>query len=463
MSDLADLIQKLEDSEPALDMEEYSTSEKVLIWILLFAIAAVLTSLVLFNDIVWGQYLKPFVWDPVIDDASVAGDAGYNTFNTILYTGLMFVCVIAFQALFRKWKIPSDDTILYALIAWVCLAPVMRVLEDGHFFIDGTDILFISPIIHIHLAAWLISTAILSKLVGKGSENPSNEEISKTNYKLTILVLIEVILFWRLLLYPSHQAETGLDLGNVFAYTGLALGMLSVIYIISNTSDWNPISRGLLSFATGSIVIGLGYYAELAKYYHGTYVDDPNNAIVLWPALIVLGIPALVVYAMWRYGHDDLRQIRLAGYDPGVIPLGVKVKTWEDLEEEVKIHPIELLSKKATLASPMVLAMTFGQLCDGFATMMGLDFFGYGEKHVASDNVIKFGGRINDAIGISWGVGAWFFTLVKALLVTAVVYVFANMRIERRHEHMRILIVLAIMIVGLAPGLRDIGRLMLDI
>ena len=152
MSDLADLIQKLEDSEPALDMEEYSTAEKVLIWILLFAIAAVLTSLVLFNDIVWGQYLKPFVWDPVIDDASVAGDAGYNTFNTILYTGLMFVCVIAFQALFRKWKIPSDDTILYALIAWVCLAPVMRVLEDGHFFIDGTDILFISPIIHIHLA-----------------------------------------------------------------------------------------------------------------------------------------------------------------------------------------------------------------------------------------------------------------------------------------------------------------------
>ena len=111
MSDLAELIQKLEDSEPALDMEEYSTAEKVLIWILLFVIAATLTSLVLFNDIVWGQYLKPFVWDPVVDDASVAGDAGYNTFNTILYTGLMFVCVIAFQALFRKWKIPSDDTI----------------------------------------------------------------------------------------------------------------------------------------------------------------------------------------------------------------------------------------------------------------------------------------------------------------------------------------------------------------
>ena len=99
--------------------------------------------------------------------------------------------------------------------------------------------------------------------------------------------------------------------------------MLSVIYIISNTSSWNSISRGLLAFATGSIVIGLGYYVELVYYYHGTYVDDPNNAIVLCP-FDSFGNPALVVYAMWRYGHDDLRQIRLAGYDPGVIPLGAE-------------------------------------------------------------------------------------------------------------------------------------------
>ena len=82
---------------------------------------------------------------------------------------------------------------------------------------------------------------------------------------------------------------------------------------------------------------------------------------------------------------------------------------------------------------------------------------------MASQGVIDIGARINARLGIEFGVGAWFFTVVKALLVTAVVYVFANMRIERRHEHMRILIVLAIMIVGLAPGLRDIGRLMLDI
>lgn len=463
MSELAELLKKLDDSEPAIPSEDYSTPEKILIWVLLFAVAGFSISFVLFTDVVWGEYLKPFVWDPIVDDASVAGDAGYNVFNTVLYTALMFICVIAFQAFFRKWNIPSDDTILYALIAWVCLAPVLRVLEDGHFFIDGADILFISPIIHIHLAGWLILTALFSRLVISDKKDKTNQEIQSDNYKLIILILATTLLFWRLLLYPSHQAESGLGLGNAFVYAGLALGMISTIYIISNTSDWNPISRGLLSFATGTIIFGLGYYCQMALYYNDQYIGDDYNEIVFWPALVVLGIPALVTYGMWRYGRDDLRQIRLAGYDAGVIPLGVRVKTWEAMEEEVKIHPVELLSRKATVASPMVLAMTFGQLCDGFATMMGLDFFGYGEKHVASDNVIQYGGRINEVVGISWGVGAWFFTLVKALLVTAVVYVFANMRIERRHQHMRLLIVLAIMIVGLAPGLRDIGRLMLDI
>ena len=37
------------------------------------------------------------------------------------------------------------------------------------------------------------------------------------------------------------------------------------------------------------------------------------------------------------------------------------------------------------------------------------------------------------------------------------------MRIESRQQHLRILIVLAVMIVGMAPGLRDIGRLALGV
>jgi len=66
-------------------------------------------------------------------------------------------------------------------------------------------------------------------------------------------------------------------------------------------------------------------------------------------------------------------------------------------------------------------------------------------------------------LGISLGEGAWFFAVIKACLVAAIAFLFSKMRIERRQAHLRLLIVLAVMIVGLAPGLRDIGRLMLGV
>ena len=166
---------------------------------------------------------------------------------------------------------------------------------------------------------------------------------------------------------------------------------------------------------------------------------------------------------MYRYGRDDALQLQLTGYEAGVLPAGIRIKSWEDAGEEIQRHPVELLSRNALLASPMVLAMVFGQLCDGFATMVGIDFFGYGEKHVVSNQVIVYGGEINDALGIDFGEGAWLFVLVKAALIGAITYMFVEMKVERRQRHIRLLIVLAVLIVGLAPGLRDIGRLMLGV
>jgi uncharacterized membrane protein len=66
-------------------------------------------------------------------------------------------------------------------------------------------------------------------------------------------------------------------------------------------------------------------------------------------------------------------------------------------------------------------------------------------------------------LGIELGKGAWLFVLLKAVLVGAITWMFIEMKVENRQRHIRILIVLAVLIVGLAPGLRDIGRLMLGV
>ena len=67
-------------------------------------------------------------------DAGKSGDAGYTAVNTAVYIATMIAAVIAFQALFRKWQLPVDDKMVWALIAWVVLAPVLRVMEDADYF-----------------------------------------------------------------------------------------------------------------------------------------------------------------------------------------------------------------------------------------------------------------------------------------------------------------------------------------
>jgi hypothetical protein len=213
----------------------------------------------------------------------------------------------------------------------------------------------------------------------------------------------------------------------------------------------------MIAFASALIVMGLGHWLQLAS---TPWVQEngtmPKENPALWPVLVVIIIPLVVAWTVWQYGRDNLIAIRSSGNEVGVIPDGMTLEEWES--EDRSEHPVERLTPTAILATPMVAGMLFGQLCDGLATMVGIDWFGYSEKHPVSDAVIQFG----DSLELI-GNGAWLFFLVKAAIISLIIYLFAEMRVERRQQHLRVLIVLAVMIVGMAPGLRDIGRLILGV
>ena len=250
---------------------------------------------------------------------------------------------------------------------------------------------------------------------------------------------------------------------------GFPVALYVLFWVLVRCADWPALTRGLIAFGSATSILGLFHWFQFLA---SPWQQESGRVVEsqpLWPAFIVLGLPAIVCYYLYRYGKDDARHMSLTDYEPGVLPGGITLKAWEEAGEKVADHPVEQLSRKALLANPMVLAMVFGQLCDGFATMVGIDLFGYGEKHPVSDAVIQFGIGIADSMGIeplmesSNPPGAWLFAIVKACLVAAIVWLFIEMRVERRQIHMRMLIVLAVLIVGLAPGLRDIGRLTLDV
>lgn len=425
-----------------MDDTEFSAGERILLSLIGFVFLILVGGLIFAPEIFWDDFVKIYIWDPIVKDAGESGDAGYSQVNTIVYILTMVAAVIAFQALFRKWQLPVHDNMVWALMAWVVLAPVLRVLEDADYFGEGIDVLFISPLIHIHLAGWLILSAVIGKI-------SNNNHIS-----LLSMLLVAYVAFTGFLVLPNvHIHETG----RFWILFGSVLGGLTIAAVLHNTWGWDAISRSILAFASGLIVMGLGHWAQL---YKTPWAQDsglmPRDNDIIWPVLVVVVIPLIITWAVWKMGEEDLAQLRLTGNEVGVIPDKLSLKEWES--EDRSAHPVEILTPKGILATPMVAGMMFGQLCDGLATMVGIDYFGYSEKHPLSDAVIQFGGSLDIL-----GEGAWLFFLVKASLVTLIVWMFSQMRVESRQQHLRVLIVLAVMIVGMAPGLRDIGRLILGV
>ena len=129
---------------------------------------------------------------------------------------------------------------------------------------------------------------------------------------------------------------------------------------------------------------------------------------------------------------------------------GLTLAAWEELDSDEHKHA-EAHVKTAMMASPAVLLAVYGQAADGLATYLGIDHFGYSEKHLLSDLIIEVGN------------GAWAFLMVKLLLAGFVLLFFMEARFEQRHRHLRLLVLLGLLAVGLAPGLRALGRLMLGV
>lgn len=456
-----DTAQQTDFAAPLPD-DVYTTAEKAVIWAAIGLAFAVVAGLVLAFDTVWTETLKPIIWDPVVKDAGAAGDAGYTPQNTAIYTLSMLGCVVLLQALFRRWKLPADERMTMALIAWVCLAPVLRVLEDADFFSSENDVLFISPIIHLHLAAWLVGIAILSHMFGRRFDGMTTD-VAEENQKTLLFgnLFLALLAHWYLLYQPAYDSHASIDF--TYGYGGLAVASLVLWASLTITRGWPSITRGMFAFASSTVVLGLAHWMQFIATPWAQESGRVSEDLTLWPVVVVLGIPGLVCSILYRMGQEDARQLKLTGYTAGVLPGHIGIKQWEAEREAWADHPVEFLSNKALLAHPMVLGMVFGQLCDGFATMVGIDMFGYGEKHPVSDGVIQFGGTINESLGLAWGEGAWLFAIVKAVLVGLIVWLFVQMRVEQRQQHFRLLIVLAVLIVGLAPGLRDIGRLMLGV
>ncbi len=379
---------------------------------------------------------------PIVGEGD--GDSSYNIVDTVAYGILLIAFIISLSAVLRKWGISSEDRMLFSLLPWVFWAVLVEVHEDAGLFADNIDSWFVSPIIHFQTAGWILLIGIFVPIL---------KEMESSGYKrkfLTFLPLMAVVIC-QLVLFYDFSVE-----GNI-AVLILIPGFFWFFFEVEEFSwynwlnDWNQLERSILYAGIGACILNA---VSLMGFAQNQLVE---GELVIWPAFAILGIPLIIVMLLRRHGLDSFKELTSEGKIPGMLDEGMTIQEWESLEGK-EFEENEKLVKRAAFATPIVLLAVYGQLVDGLASWLGVDYFGYSEKHVLSTLVMRLAGGDEGGSGGGWG-----FFVVKMFLALVVILFFAEWRWEKRQSHLRLLVVLGLLTVGLAPGLRDLGRLMLGV
>ncbi len=421
--------------EEMYDYERWATNIIILVIGLVFA-GITLESVEIENPL--SDFLYDYYIDPVLQESS--SDAGYNVPNTLTYALLLALFAISLAAWLRHLGIDASDATLLALMPYVFWASLGEVVEDASMFDTSLESYFVSPAIHFQTAAWVVIAGALAYRISNSNIDADSMR-SKAESTAMVLITAQVVIYYSSV--ESGGVASSPDFDNMpMLFCFIAALLLPTLTAKCSLFDFTIVQRTVFLVGLGGCIALTGPLVA----YGISYPDD----VVIWPLFVVLGLPGLLVYWMHTNGLPAANELSEAGHIAGILPPGMTEDEYEELESEEK-NLIERLRNKAVMASPVVSLAVAGQFLDGIATGIGIEEFGYAEKHVFSASIIE-------AFGSAYG-----FTVIKLLLGGIIWYFFAIANFEHRQQHLRLLISMVILTVGMAPGLRDVGRLALGV
>ncbi|MDC0155925.1 MAG: DUF63 family protein [Candidatus Poseidoniales archaeon] len=374
--------------------------------------------------------------DPISGEAT--GDSGYNNVNTITYAIVLGAFVLSLSAWLRKIGIDGGDNTIIALFPFVLWAATGEVVEDAEMFDSRLSSLFVSPGVHFQTAGWVVISGALGYSVTNNSKISKENESDIINSLASILILIQFILYTHSISI-GPQSDIGLEMLLIFGLVAI----FSPQYLSESLDNFSTIQRSVYLTGFGGTLIFFG-----AIFSYSLSIDSSD--IILWPLIFVIGLPIVICWQMYNYGKESAEILDSYGMISGVLPVGITEAEYLASTSPEK-DLMEKHRKAAIFASPVVFLAVAGQILDGIATAIGLEYLGYSEKHVLSDKVIQLFGN------------AFGFTFIKIALAGIILYFFTIANFEHRQRHLRLLVGLAMLVVGMAPGLRDVGRAVIGV
>nr|AGF92958.1 membrane protein containing DUF63 [uncultured organism] len=394
------------------DLFSFYRENKARIWfLLLVGIPSFLAlGVLLLPEIFWESFLWRYFWGPVVADSrdhAVNGiSEGYNTVNTITYGLVLAVAFLGIYDLMDHYDIPIEEKFVLSLLPWIILGSSLRSLEDVGLFEEPVSEFFISPIIYFLLGFSAIGTMIAAQYTRK-IELDAVKEIP-----VNILLLSPPFILYAVFRPFLSEGLPGMTLLVLVIF----LTLVTLIFAwFRSKKGWRGETYLFSAYGSLALIMSLTYNV------HFLFTLEEANPMEMLLIPIFAGLFTLLLLGVFK-AYDIAR-----GYEKNG------------------------LFSKFTL--PLNLAIVVSHLLDATATTRGMAAYGYVEKHVLPTFLIELTGTPLVMIPM------------KAALVFLVVYVLDVLYEEEMmvYPGLKKLIKFVVIVLGLAPSLRNTFRLAMGV
>jgi uncharacterized membrane protein len=397
--------------------------------ILVLALGVLLAPEIFWDRFLWRYYVAPVVADTGGDTGGISNQ--YNPVDTTTYALLMALSVFLLYKLLKRWKVDMDSGFFLAVLPFVMLGGFSRVMEDSELFNPPLRYFFITPgmwvITGLGTLAALACAVAVQELNVKYGHGMATMGLATVFGGFLALYAVFVYGFpdWFNFVIPIEiiAIMTVVAMAGLYYYS-VRMGPLDRVReggdegAEKDTTDEEEgwYSRNAVFFGLGSLMLSMPVYLIL----HWMFVDpwtqkiseDHETHWAVLPAsiLLALGVTiAIVVIA--RLGSAKYERLAIFGTTTSAV-------------------------------------MFFAHFMDAAATYIGIEFYNYKEMHVLPDLLIGLTGT------------ALVMFPLKLFVVGVVVYFLDVEYGEEMVKRPQLfgMVTLAIVVLGLAPGIRDALR-----
>jgi len=359
----------------------------------------------------WDRFLFPYIWGSTEADAvghPVNGvNEDYNLVSTAVYGIILAAAVYLIYSAFKKRGIAIDPGYILALVPFVLYGTLVRALEDSFYFSLPAAYLFISPQIYALVGALVVGLTFLGGKLGPGAAWPL----------LWLLVPFHLLFLMGGFTGPPLSAPPLLAAVTLVLITGL---LSAALFRRNKKAEPGGLPAFLMPFGLQAMSAPL-FLVTYWCVFPGAWGPEAAGDVVLHaPELLVVPglavVSTLLVWLALTYFGRWRRSL-------------------------------------APMAGSSAILVFFGHLMDASATYRAIDFYHYGEKHVLATTLIN-----------ATGTALVMFPMKLVAIGTVLYVLLVELKADLDKEPLlRGLLLAALMVLGLSPGLRDLLRLVMGV